>query len=366
MLKSTFCTIKRWFHTSEHETLLQTVEILYFCNMKKLALLLGIVLLASCQTGKDKNITMGKETNQAALQYILENEKNTSSIVPWIHDSIKMMYPDLVMLIDPIYQYERNKDIQKEMDYMVEQGRHLCKYYDTANIWTISDEIEEYDKIDSVIEYTKDILDRWAMDNASMMIASDIYVRLNKVRQYWLYYKMSMNINVNYNYQLEEEWKAYIKLEDTFSELVECFIDWWYADASGWSCGRIRCAKHYKIDKAHMSLYERDLGLSFPNEYPSIITGVYQEPAKQMLVSCCLAEYNALCSDHDMMAKGKEYGLDVKAHETISKLSHDIDEWLAARNEWTGSICCDWNRGLFHISTSQMLIDWANIVSCLD
>ena len=116
MLKSTFCTIKRWFHTSEHETLLQTVEILYFCNMKKLALLLGIVLLASCQTGKDKNITMGKETNQAALQYILENEKNTSSIVPWIHDSIKMMYPDLVMLIDPIYQYERNKDIQKEMD----------------------------------------------------------------------------------------------------------------------------------------------------------------------------------------------------------------------------------------------------------
>ena len=93
------------------------------------------------------------------------------------------------------------------------------------------------------------------------------------------------------------------------------------------------------------------------------ITGAYQKPARQLLLACCREAYNDLSSDRDMLAIGQRNGWDIAVRKSMAKLPRDIDNWLAARNEWTENFSHDGVRQYLYISTAQMLIDWADIVS---
>ena len=318
-----------------------------------------ILVLAACNRIQD-SASDKPFSCQIAVQYILDNKDNNESIVPWTDDSIKAIYPELVMLIDPLYQFRPTDTLEKDLIFMTEMRERFCVYYDSVGIWEKTD--DEYAKMDSVIDYIKEIYDNKATSSADMMIASDIGYRIDRLRHYGLFQQFIGHRNAAYYHLQESEWMAWDTLSKTVSSIMGSLVDATYANASGWSTGMTRIYGISRIAKAHMSLYERDLTLYslFESSDGYTIVGSYQKPAKQFLISCCQEALDKVLSNEDAKIDNKDKRQIEKA---ISNLPVLIDNWINARNAWTEEICCDGTREMFTFSTSQMLIDLGTVIS---
>ena len=327
--------------------------------IKRIAIALCTLALIACNQTPDRT-SDNPSSHQVAVQYILDNKDNNESIVPWTDDSIKALYPELVMLIDPLYQFQPTDTLEKDLLFMAETRKRFCAYYDSVGIWMESD--NEYAKVDSVIDYINEIYDSKATSSADMMIASDIGYRVDRLRHYGLFQQLVGHKNAAYYYLHEAEWMAWDTLSKTVSSIMSSLVDATYANASGWSMGMTRIYGIGRIAKAHMSLYERDLALYslFESSDGYTIVGSYQKPAKQFLITCCQEALDNVLSNDEAEINNKD-----KKHieEAILILPVLIDNWLNARNAWTKEICCDGTRDMFTFSTSQMLIDLGTVIS---
>lgn len=326
---------------------------------RQIALTICVFVLAACNRIQD-SASDNPLSCQIAVGYILDNKDNNESIVPWTDDSIKTIYPELVMLIDPLYQFQPTDTLEKDLLFMAETRKRFCAYYDSVGIWEKSD--DEYAKVDSVIDYIKKIYDSKATSSADMMIASDIGYRIDRLRHYGLFQQFIGHRNAAFYYLQEAEWIAWDTLEKTVTTIMTSLVDIAYANASGWSTGMTRINSLSKIANAHMSLYERDGALYsfFDSSDGYTVVGSYQKSAKQFLISCCQEAYNDVLSDADVKINNKDRK---QIEKSISNLSVLIDNWLKARNAWTEEICCDATRKDFICSTSQMLIDLGTVIS---
>lgn len=318
-----------------------------------------LLVLVSCNR-KLNETGAPMPSHQTAVRYILNNKDNNESIVFWTDDSIKTIYPELVMLIDPLYQFQPTDTLEKDLIFMTEMRKRFCAYYDSVGIWKESD--DEYAKVDSVIDYISEIYDSKAISSADMMIASDIGYRGDRLRHYGLFQQLVGHRNAAYYYLHEAEWMAWDTLSKTVSSIMGSLVDATYANASGWSTGMTRIYGISRIANTHMSLYERDLVLYsfFESSDGFTIVGSYQKPAKQFLITCCQEALDIVLSNEEAKINNK----DKKQIETaISNLPVLIDNWLNARNAWTEEICSDGTREMFAFSTSQMLIDLGTAIS---
>lgn len=284
----------------------------------------------------------------------------TKSVVPWTDDSIRTIYPELVMLVDPLYQFQPTDTLEQDLLFMTITRKRFCAYYDSVGIWEKTD--DEYAQMDSVIDYIKEIYDNKATSSADMMIASDIGYRIDRLRHYGLFQQFIGHRNAAFYHLQEAEWIAWDTLEKTVSTIMTSLVDIAYANASGWSTGMTRISNYSRIANAHMSLYERDLALYsfFYSSDGYTVVGSYQKSAKQFLISCCQEAYNDVLSDADVKINNKDRK---QIEKSISYLSVLIDNWLKARNAWTEEICCDATRKDFICYTSQMLIDLGTVIS---
>lgn len=327
--------------------------------IKRIAIALCTLALIACNQ-KPNRAGDNPSSHKNAVQNIFENENNNSSIVPWTDDSIKALYPDLVMLIDPLYQFQPTDTLDKDLLFMSETRKRFCAYYDSVGIWKESD--DEYAKVDSVINYIEEIYCGKATSSADMMIASDIGYRIDRLRHYGLFQQFIGHRNAAFYHLQEAEWIAWDTLAKTVSNIVTSLVDIAYANASGWSTGMTRINNYSRIADAHMSLYERDLALYsfFDSSDGYTVVGSYQKSAKQFLISCCQEAYNDVLSNADVKINNKDRK---QIEKSISNLSVLIDNWLKARNAWTEELCCDATRKDFICSTSQALIDLGMVVS---
>ncbi len=327
--------------------------------IKRIAITLCTLALIACNQTPDR-AGDNPSSHQTAGQNIFENEDNYSSIVPWTDDSIKTLYPDLVMLIDPLYQFQPTDTLEQDLLFMSETRKRFCAYYDSVGIWKQAD--DEYVKVDSVIDYIKKVYNSKATSSADMMIACDVGYRIDRLRHYGLFQQFIGHRNAAFYHLQEAEWIAWDTLEKTVSTIMTSLVDIAYANASGWSTGITRISNYSRIADAHMSLYERDLALYsiFDSSDGYTVVGAYQKSAKQFLISCCQEAYNDVLSDADVKINNKDRK---QIEKSISNLSVLIDNWLKARNAWTEEICCDATRKDFICSTSQMLIDLGTVVS---
>lgn len=326
---------------------------------RQIALTICVFVLAACNRIQD-SASDNPLSCQIAVRYILDNKDNNESIVPWTDDSIKTIYPELVMLIDPLYQFQPTDTLEKDLVFMSEMRKRFCEYYDSVGIWKKSD--DEYAKADTVIDHIKNIYNNSATSSADMMIASDIGYRIERLRHYGLFQQFIGHRNAAYYHLQEAEWMAWDTLKKTVSTIVTSLVDISYANASGWSTGMIRTNNLSRIANAHMSLYERDgtLYSFFDSSDGYTIVGSYQKPAKQFLISCCQEALNNVLSNEDVKITKEDRKQIEKA---ISDLPVLIDNWLNARNAWTGEICYDATRDMFTFSTAQMLIDLGTVIS---
>lgn len=327
--------------------------------IRRIAIALCTLALVACNQTPDRT-SDNPSSQQNAVQNIYENEDDYSSVVPWTDDSIKALYPDLVMMIDPLYQFQPTDTLEHDLLFMSETRKHFCAYYDSVEVWEKSD--DEYAKVDSVIDYIKKIYDSKATSSADMMIASDIGYRIDRLRHYALFQQFIGHRNAAFYHLQEAEWMAWDTLNKTVSSIMGGLVDATYANASGWSTGMTRIYGISRIAKAHMSLYERDLTLYslFESSDGYTIVGSYQKPAKQFLISCCQEALDKVLSNEDAKIDNKDKRQIEKA---ISNLPVLIDNWINARNAWTEEICCDGTRDMFTFSTAQMLIDLGTVIS---
>ena len=327
--------------------------------IRRIAIALCTLALVACNQTPDRT-SDNPSSQQNAVQNIYENEDDYSSVVPWTDDSIKALYPDLVMMIDPLYQFQPTDTLEHDLLFMSETRKHFCAYYDSVGIWEKSD--DEYAKVDSVIDYIKKIYDSKATSSADMMIASDIGYRIDRLRHYGLFQQFLGHRNAAFYLMQEAEWIAWDTLEKTVSTIMTSLVDIAYANASGWSTGMTKISNYSRIANAHMSLYERDLALYsfFDSSDGYTVVGSYQKSAKQFLISCCQEAYNDVLSDSDVKINNKDRK---QIEKSISNLSVIINNWLKERNAWMEEIYCDATRKDFICSTSQMLIDLGTVIS---
>ena len=283
-----------------------------------------------------------------------------NGIAFWSDDSIVACCPDLVMLIEPLYQFQPSDSLGKDLLFMSETRKRFCAYYDSVGMWKASD--DEYAKVDSVINYINRIYESRANSSADMMIAADVSYRVDRLRHYGLFQQFIGHRNAAYYHLQEEEWWAWDTLEKAVSTIVSGLVDIQYANASGWSSGMTRINGYSRIANAHMSLYERDLTLySFLDSSDGYtVVGSYQTPAKQFLISCCKEAVKNVSGEHNTKMFNETKG---KIDKAIASLPTLIDRWVSARNAWTEEICCDATRDLFVFSTAQALIDMGVVVS---
>ena len=224
--------------------------------IKRIAITLCTLALIACNQTPDR-ASDNTSSHQTAGQNIFENEDNYSSIVPWTDDSIKTLYPDLVMLIDPLYQFQPTDTLEQDLLFMSETRKRFCAYYDSVGIWKQAD--YEYVKVDSVIDYIKKVYNSKATSSADMMIACDVGYRIDRLRHYGLFQQFIGHRNAAFYHLQEAEWIAWDTLEKTVSTIMTSLVDIAYANTSGWSTGITRISNYSRIADAHMSLYERDL-----------------------------------------------------------------------------------------------------------
>ena len=329
--------------------------------MKQLFIIsLCAITLAACNR-KPNETGIQTPSHQSAVQYILDNEDSlTSSIVPWTDESIKTYYPELVMLIDPLYQFQPTGTLEKDLLFMSETRKRLCAYYDSVGFWRKTN--NEYAKADSVINYISEFYNSHATSSADGMISSDISYRIDKLRHYGLFQQLVDHENAAYYHLLETEWVAWDTLRKAVSVIMGGLVDIAYANASGWSTEMTKINNLGGIADAHMSLYERDLALIsfFDSREGYTVVGSYQKPAKQFLISCCQEALNNVLSNEEIKINNEDKN---QINKAISNLPVLIDDWLKARNAWTEEICCDATRDMFSFSTSQMLIDLGTVIS---
>ena len=311
----------------------------------------------------NKNNISQKESQvdemEQAIAYVRANKNNRKSIVFWSDSNMRENNPDVLQLVDTIYQYHRKEkyDCDEEMKFLDSMTTVFCKFYDRrtkkADVAT-----DALCKVDSVINMIMRCFQKEKESSFDMMLASDVECCVRKIHHYSVLKQINDYWKGEHWELLRAEWMSFKDLERALKDYISNIRS--LDESSGYLSSYNRNQFFLGVSNAHTEMYYRDM--DYDKGLKSYgLCGVYQKQSADLLVSC-MSEYLQTITPEG--EEGKSVVSETKA--LIKKMPQKIQRWYEARNKWVKEVCRDWNRSWMCFSSAQVIIDLSILISTND
>lgn len=187
-----------------------------------------------CKSEVDSIVTC--ERAKDSLLATIDEEKHLESLVFWAPDTACVMNPELLLLLDTLYQHVRSDEYSTnariEEQWMNSFRKRICAYYDRNHDGQESR--SEFEKAELVLEEGARLMEADHDDsNMGMLIRNSTEVTFARLSEYGLLtqmirrYKNSQTRNLLY-----KEWELFEDIRINMSSIIDDFIFLTYYDGT--------------------------------------------------------------------------------------------------------------------------------------
>lgn len=281
---------------------------------------LVLILLLSCNKSGLKN----GETN-------IIKSNDSRSLEFWTSDTVFFSNPDLVRLMDGLYQYTvyqfPSDNINDDIEWMQNYREELCFYY-KAHIDQTG--IDEFGMSDRVIKEARKL---WSIDSAATTVGviTENGIELSRLifDQFNSYLKLETLCNSECQRKaLKDELLSWVKLERYVSKILNNLAELAYWDSS--FSVVTHTSEILSLWEYHIELYNKEILSLVDRESIHKEVGSFINPAKQLLLdSCSQAVFDY--SNEDMLCEGGYNSKYKSTQQLIDVLPGILDDWIEKR-----------------------------------
>lgn len=187
-----------------------------------------------CKSEMDSIVTC--KSMKDSLLATIDEEKHLESLVSWAPDTACVMNPELLLLLDTLYQHVRSDEYSTsakiEEQWMNSFRKRICAYYDRNHDGQESR--SEFEKAELVLEEGARLMEADHDDsNMGMLIRNSTEVTFARLSEYGLLtqmirrYKNSQTKNLLY-----KEWELFEDIRINMSDIIDDFIFLTYYDGT--------------------------------------------------------------------------------------------------------------------------------------
>ena len=336
---------------------------------KGLALLfVCVIALAGCSKVGNKTVSTREE-----LLAAMNDSDNTESMIYVMSDTVCSTNPELLMLLDTLYQHVRSENFptntKDELKWMSAYRSRLCAYYDFHE--KDGDNLTEFEKANYVLDEGVRLVELDGDDSTMGIIVrnSTVYT-FDVLRRYGLLSQLlSYCHNVKTQELIYKEWELYDELScemmSLFSDII--VLNYW----SGSIVGPLRTGCWIDISESRNDMYQKVLNIVEKDLWNE--KGVSLDYAQQLLTDCSIKAVE------DIVSKMKSDTIEspylnekeaIRYNETIKSAEESIQELRPLLQKWgilwkkiDKEISHDNDEHKIEFAASSMLIEWAKIAS---
>lgn len=187
-----------------------------------------------CKSEKDSVVTC--ERAKDSLLATIDEEKHLESLVFWAPDTACVMNPELLLLLDTLYQHVRSDEYSTsariEEQWMNSFRKRICAYYDRNHDGQESR--SEFEKAELVLEEGARLMEADHDDsNMGMLIRNSTEVTFARLSEYGLLTQMIRRCKDNQTRNLlYKEWELFEDIRINMSGIIDDFIFLTYCDGT--------------------------------------------------------------------------------------------------------------------------------------
>lgn len=293
-----------------------------------------------------------------------------NSLVQWTADTVMNENPELVMLLDTLYQHRNDSiglTLEKEMQWIKTYRRQLCAYYDRHQLG--NDTVAEYAKVDTVLNVAERLYE--LDDDLSTMgivVNNNICSYFDAYREYNMFDQLlTFSENDEVRKMLYQEWTLYNQMAQTM--YMTCGD---VTDLVFWG-GSIRHiiygSKLRDINSAKKEMYENVMMICKDEDIEDKY-GVYPKCAETLLFDCIRKSIKDAVDGEMKFRKSEGEDIDTMymkiahtAERRESELRPLVDQWISLWEKLDEELTQDYSRHEIERVCAAMLVRWASIVS---
>ncbi len=327
-----------------------------------LLMLAGVVGCAPTpQAEKSQTLNRGEYLNS------LDSTELYEGLVFWASETAFKTNPDLLMLLDTLYQHVRTdsfpSEVRIEEQWMKDYRIRLCAYYDTHSLG--SETISIYAKADSVLNEGVRLMELDCLwSTMEMIVNNSTEYTFDRCREYGLLTQLINCCETEEKKDLVyKEWAIYEKMRKKIMNISSniVYLNCWHGSIAGpWAT-----ANYLAISDSRQYMHKTVLNLVKGNGWDC--TGVYLKSAECLLFDCCAESMGRIENTIQNDAFGEDATemrqMVKETEEGIQELRSLIEDWINLMDKFDYVLTCDGSRHELERAGSFMLMKWASIVS---
>lgn len=324
---------------------------------------LAFAVLAMIACGCTTRGDNAQRTTPSKQEYLeaLDSAAVQTSLVYWTPDTVYSANPELLLLLDSLYQHEFTRtattseaDVRADEAWVAAYRKKLCGYYDRRI--ARNDTISEFAKADSVLNEGLRLVN---LDNhystLEMIVASDIKIRFNRCREYGLLSRLVSASNDTSKELIYKEFACYARMSSVAANIVSDIVSLCYW--GGTIDGPTSMSCLLSMQEARMKSYRRmtDSVLG----YGGYRGGVFPASAKKLYedyVNTSLKRFSDWLPDFEpelYAEKRKETA------ESLRSILPLIDDWQRTVAQLNSALTTDGTRHYIEGNAARLLTAFA-------
>ena len=332
-------------------------------------MLFPALLLGCNQASKKEGSKLGSESDTLCAA----KSVSTESLSYYTADTILNINPELVELLEPLYQHAKGSsvlgDVQVEESWMGEYRLDICDYYDRMH--SKEDAISDFEKAERVMNEAEQLYMTYQdQGSIGVNIQNDILHSFNVFREYTL---LSLMISHCSNQQEKEqiymEWDSYKQLEEKFFMIVTDLANMY--NWGGNAGGLIASGSRLQATKARLEMYRALLAIveNSPCKYDKVHKVIAEKNLSDSLDAAIKRAEAVLDEDDKIDSRFMDEEHKQRFIETLEDTKEDAKELTQLIPVWKDSMLKSAffkpNNSVERV-ISQMLQVWAEIVTALE
>ena len=329
--------------------------------------ILVVFVMLGCSKVDNKTITIEEDLSEAGRDTV-----DTESLVFWASDTAYSSNPELLLLLDTLYQHVRNDsfpdDVKVEEKWMNEYRSRLCAYYDSHKMGNVG--ISFYAKADTVLNEGVRLIeldDDWSTMGSIVKYSAEY--TFDVLREYGLLSQLLEKVNRTETSDLiYKEWKLYEKMFERMNMIAYgvTHLRYWGGSAVGTSS----TWNQLEISKYRREMYQNMLSIvgggswdctdvSLDNAQQQLLDSS-KNVVKEIVVNTENNQIDSPFTDEEDAARFKETAEGIEL--CIDDLSPLLKEWIVLWDKIDSKVNHSGSRHEMKRAASDMLIKWSDIV----
>lgn len=335
--------------------------------MKKTAILFIIISVLFGCNKKTGNVV------KSAKDRLLESvEDSLESLIFWTSDTVCSQNPELVKLLDTLYQHVRSDSfpatLKSELEWMKQYRNRLSAYYEINHLG--SDTVSVYAKADTILNLADRLFDSdddWS--TMGMIVRNSTKYTFDVYRIYGTFGQLLDSVKEP---AIAELLYKEFQLSDSIESSVQLIsanlsrMNYW----GGSIVGVISTNNRESITEARWKMYQNQLDMIRDIKWEA--KGVVPSCAVNLLIDCCnkvlledeISNLQTIDSPFRNEEEKESYIESYKYTKScIDDLRSLLKEWIEIWDKLDSELMSGGSRHCSELVATSMLIEWANTIS---